>query len=36
LEEYLKTNSDDLVAKTSFEKAKAHLKQFAKTAMHID
>lgn len=36
LEEYLKTNSDDLVAKTSFEKAKEHLKQFAKTAMHVD
>ncbi|WP_160063753.1 hypothetical protein [Psychromonas sp. L1A2] len=36
LEEYLKTNSNDLVAKASFEKAKRHLKEFAKTAMHVD
>jgi hypothetical protein len=36
LEEYLKTNSNDLVAKASFEKAKEHLKEFAKTAMHVD
>ncbi|WP_440874306.1 hypothetical protein [Thalassotalea sp. PLHSN55] len=36
LEEYLKTNSNDLVAKASFEKAKEHLKKFAKTAMHVD
>ncbi len=36
LEEYLKTNSNDLVAKVSFEKAKEHLKEFAKTAMHVD
>lgn len=36
LEEYLKTNSNDLVAKASFKKAKEHLKYFAKTAMHVD
>ncbi|MGY8838546.1 MAG: hypothetical protein ACKVH6_17665 [Enterobacterales bacterium] len=36
LEEYLKTNSNDLVAKAFFEKAKEHLKEFAKTAMHVD
>jgi len=35
-EEYLKTNSNDLVAKTSFGKAKEHLKEFSKTAMHVD
>ncbi|PSU42612.1 hypothetical protein C9J12_28900 [Photobacterium frigidiphilum] len=36
LEEYLKTNRNDLVAKESFEKAKEHLKEYAKTAMHVD
>ena len=36
LEEYLKTNSNDLVAKSNFEKAKNLLKEFAETAMHID
>lgn len=36
LEEYLKTNSSDLVAKSSFEKAKGLLKEYAKSAMHID
>jgi len=36
LEEYLKTNSNDLVAKNSFEKAKKLLKKYAETAMHID
>lgn len=36
LEEYLKTHSDDLKAKASFEKAKEALKEYAKTAMHVD
>lgn len=36
LEEYLKTHSDDLQAKASFEKAKEVLKEHAKTAMHVD
>jgi hypothetical protein len=36
LEEYLKTHSDDLQAKANFEKAKEALKQYAKTAMHVD
>jgi hypothetical protein len=36
LEEYLKTNSNDLVAKASFEKAKVLLKEYAETAMHVD
>ena len=36
LEEYLKTNSNDLIAKNSFENAKKRLKKYAKTAMHID
>lgn len=36
LEEYLKTHSDDLVAKASFEKAKETLKEYAETAMHVD
>lgn len=36
LEEYLKTNSNDLIAKNSFENAKNRLKKYAKTAMHID
>lgn len=35
-EEYLKTNSNDLVAKAKFEKAKEIFKEFAKTAMHVD
>ncbi len=36
LEEYLKTHSDDLKAKANFEKVKETLKEYAKTAMHID
>jgi len=36
LEEYLKTNSNDLIAKTSFEKAKKLLEEYAKMAMHVD
>lgn len=36
LEEYLKTNSNDLIAKNSFENSKKRLKEYAKTAMHID
>ncbi|MDN3473081.1 MULTISPECIES: hypothetical protein [unclassified Pseudoalteromonas] len=36
LEEYLKTNSNDLIAKASFEEAKEHLKEFANTAIYID
>ena len=36
LEEYLKTHSDDPQAKANFEKAKEALKQYAKTAMHVD
>lgn len=36
LEEYLKTHSDDPQAKANFEKAKEVLKQYAKTAMHVD
>lgn len=36
LEEYLKTNSSDLVAKANFEKAKKLLKEYAETAMHVD
>ncbi len=36
LEEYLKTHSDDLNAKASFETAKETLKGCAKTAMHVD
>lgn len=36
LEEYLKTHSDDLQAKASFEKAKEALKEYAKTAIHVD
>lgn len=36
LEEYLKTHSDDPQAKANFEKAKEGLKQYAKTAMHVD
>jgi hypothetical protein len=36
LEEYLKTHSDDLQAKANFEKAKEALKEYAKTAMHVD
>jgi hypothetical protein len=36
LEEYLKTNSDDRIAKSSFEKAKELLKEYAGTAMHVD
>lgn len=36
LEEYLKTHGDDVKAKESFEKAKETLKEYAKTAMHID
>lgn len=35
-EEYLKTNSNDLVAKAKFEKAKEIFKEFARTAMHVD
>lgn len=35
-EEYLKTHSDDAMAKASFERAKAALRAYAKTAMHID
>lgn len=36
LEEYLKTNSSDVKAKVSFEKAKERLKKYAKTAIHVD
>lgn len=36
LEEYLKTHSDDLHAKSKFEKAKEELKEYAETAMHVD
>jgi hypothetical protein len=36
LEEYLKTHSDDLKAKASFKKSKEVLKEYAKTAMHVD
>ncbi len=36
LEEYLKTHSDDLVARANFEKAKEALKDYAETAMHVD
>jgi hypothetical protein len=36
LEEYLKTHSSDIKAKASFEKAKEELKEFAKTAIHVD
>lgn len=36
LEEYLKTHSSDVKAKASFEKAKEELKEFAKTAIHVD
>lgn len=36
LEEYLKTHGDDLQAKENFEKAKEALKQYAKSAMHVD
>jgi hypothetical protein len=36
LEEYLKTHIDDLKAKASFKKSKEALKEYAKTAMHID
>jgi hypothetical protein len=36
LEEYLKTHSDDLKAKANFEKVKETLKEYAKTAMHVD
>jgi len=35
-EEYLKTNNNDLVAKSKFEKAKEIFKEFARTAMHVD
>ena len=36
IEEYLKTNSNDLDVKVRFEKAKRLLKEFAKTTIHID
>jgi hypothetical protein len=36
LEEYLKMHSHDVKAKTSFEKAKEELKEYAKTAIYID
>lgn len=36
LEEYFKTHSDDLQAKTNFKKSKEALKQYAKTAMYFD
>ena len=36
LEEYLKTNCNDLIAKASFEKAKKLLTEYAKTAIHVD
>jgi len=36
LEEYLKVNNNDLIAKSNFEKAKKILKDFAETAMHAD
>lgn len=36
LEEYLKTHSDDVKAKASFEKAKEALKEYAKTVIHVD
>lgn len=36
LEEYLKTNSDDLKAHEAFEKTKELLKKYAQSAMHVD
>ncbi len=36
LEEYLKTHSNDLQAKESFERAKLALKEYAETAIHVD
>lgn len=36
LEEYLRTHSDSLHAKAQLEKAKAKLKKYAGTAMHVD
>lgn len=36
LEEYLKTHSDDIQAKANFEKAKEVLREYARTAMHVD
>ena len=36
LEEYLKTNSEDRKARSSFEQAKELLKEYAGTAMHVD
>lgn len=36
LEEYLKTHSDDVKAKAIFEKSKEALKEYARTAMHVD
>lgn len=35
-EEYLKTNSDDLKVKSTFEKAKKRLKEYAQTAIYVD
>ncbi len=36
LEEYLKTHSNDIQAKASFDKAKEILKEYAEIAMHVD
>jgi hypothetical protein len=36
LEEYLKTHSDDPQGKANFEKAREALKEYARTAMHVD
>ena len=36
LEEYMKTNHNDLVAKARFEKTKNILEEYAKTAVHVD
>jgi hypothetical protein len=36
LEEYLKTHSDDSQGKANFEKAREALKEYARTAMHVD
>ena len=36
LEEYLKTNREDLAAKSRFENVKKQLEEYARTAMHVD
>lgn len=35
-EEYLKTNKNDLLATKEFEESKSILKQYARTALHVD